>query len=260
MGKACSNGAERILACFTGTPATTKFNDQTDLSCAGVLLSLPALLSNGLLNHSKDFKLEKVYYSEEMIFICLAFLSLLRVKNINRANNIPCGELGRVMGLDRIPEVKTLRERIARFTVKGNVEEWSKKLSQGWMSANAGLAGVLYIDGHVNIYYGHATAMPKRFTSRLRLCMSGSTDYWVNDKTGQPFFVVSEAINSGMIEQIKTTLLPRLEIEVPNQPSKEKLLQNPRLHKLMIVCDRECYSVDFFHYLSRKARSHLYLQ
>jgi len=34
--------------------------------------------------------------------------------------------------------------------------------------------------------------------------MSGSTDYYVNDKTGQPFFVVSEAINSGMIEQIKT--------------------------------------------------------
>ncbi len=252
MGKACGNAAERILASFTGTPAITKFNEQTDLSCAGVLLSLPALLSNGLLSHSKDFKLEKVYYSEEMIFICLAFLSLLRVKNINQANNIPCGELGRVMGLDRIPEVKTLRERIARFTAKGNVEEWSKKLSQGWMSGNTGLAGVLYIDGHVNIYYGHATAMPKRFISRLRLCMSGSTDYWVNDKTGQPFFVVSEAINSGMIEQIKTSILPRLEIEVPVQPTAEKLLQNPQLHKLMIVCDRECYSVDFFHYLWEK--------
>ncbi len=149
------------------------------------------------------------------------------------------------MGLDRIPEVKTLRERIARFTAKGNVEEWSKKLSQTWMSANVGLAGVLYIDGH-------ATAMPKRFISRLRLCMSGSTDYWVNDKTGQPFFVVSEAINSGMIEQVKTSILPRLQIEVPDQPTAEKLQQNPQLHKLMIVCDRECYSVDFFHYLWEK--------
>ena len=187
-----------------------------------------------------------------MIFLCLAFLSLLRVKNINQANTIPCGELGRAMGLDRIPEVKTLRQRIARFTAKGNVQQWSEKLSQGWMSANTGLAGVLYIDGHVNVYYGHATDMPKRYTSRLRLCMSGSTDYWVNDKTGQPFFVVSEAINSGMIEQIKTSILPRLEIEVPVQPTAEKLQQNPQLHKLMIVCDRECYSVDFFHYLWEK--------
>jgi len=252
MGKACTNAAERILASITGTAATIKFNEQIDLSCAGVLLSLPALLSNGLLTHSKDFKLDDVYYSEEMIFLCLAFLSLLRVKNINQATTIPCGELGRALGLDRIPEVKTLRDRIARFTEKGNVQQWSEKLSQGWMLANAGLAGVLYIDGHVNIYYGQATNMPKRFTSRLRLCMSGSTDYWVNDKTGQPFFVVSEAINSGMIEQIKTSILPRLEKEVPNLPTTEELLQNPQLHNFMIVCDRECYSVDFFHYLWEK--------
>jgi hypothetical protein len=252
MGKACSNTMERILASVGGTSATIKFNEQIDLSCAGVLLSLPALLSNGLLTHSQDFKLDNVYYSEEMIFLCLAFLSLLRVKNINQANTIPCGELGRVLGLDRIPEVKTLRNRIARFTKKGNVEEWSAKLSQGWMNANPGLAGVLYIDGHVNIYYGQSTTMPKRYVSRVRLCMSGSTDYWVNDKTGQPFFVVSEAINSSMIEQIKTSILPRLEKEVPNQPTEEALLQNPLLHKLMIVYDRECYSVDFFHYLWEK--------
>lgn len=252
MGKACGNAAERVLAAFGVASATTKFDEQTDLSCAGVLLSLPALLSNGLLNHSKDFKLENVYYSEEMIFVCLAFLSLLRVQNINQAGTIPCGELGRAMGLDRIPEVKTLRSRIAHFSAKGNVQEWSRKLSEGWMAANTGLAGVLYIDGHVNLYYGSATAMPKRFVSRLRLCMSGSTDYWVNDKTGQPFFVVNEVINSGMIEQIKTSLLPRLEKEVPGQPSEEQFLQNHKLHKFMIVCDRECYSAEFFDYLWQK--------
>jgi len=59
-----------------------------------------------------------MYYTEEMVFLCLAFLSLLRVKNINQANTIPCGELRRVMGLDRIPEVKTFRERINLFAKK----------------------------------------------------------------------------------------------------------------------------------------------
>lgn len=172
-------------------------------------------------------------------------MSLLRVKNINQANTIPCGELGRALGLDRIPEVKTLRKRIARVTAKGNVQQWSEKLSQGWMSTNAGLAGVLYIDDHVNVYYGEATNMPKRY-------MSGSTDYWVNDKTGQPFFVINEAINSGMIAQIETAILPRLEKEVPDQPTEEELLQNAQLHKFTIVCNRECYSVDFFHSLWEK--------
>lgn len=179
-------------------------------------------------------------------------LCLLRIKTLNQSDSIPCGELGRVMGLDRIPEVKTLRSRIDRFTKISNVSDWSRKLSQSWMAANEGLAGVLYIDGHVNIYYGHATQMPKRYVSRLRLCMSGSTDFYVNDKTGQPFFVVSEAINGSMIEKIKGDLVPRQEKEVPGQPTEDELTANPRLHKFMIVCDRECYSVDFFHYLWEK--------
>jgi len=252
MGKACTNTVERVLACVKGKPVTPRFDHQTDLHQAGVLLSIPALISNGLLTHSKDFKLDSVYYSEESIFLCLAFLSLLRIKTLNQVDSVPCGELGRALGLDRIPEVKTLRERIAAFVDYGDVEVWSRKLSQGWMAANEDLAGVLYIDGHVNIYYGHATKMPKRYVSRLRLCMSGSTDYYVNDKTGQPFFVVNEVINSGMIEQIKSSILPRLEQEVPNQPTESELQQNPRLHRFMIVFDRECYSIDFFHYLEEK--------
>lgn len=252
MGKACGNAVERVFACTQGESVTPQFDHQVDLQCAGILLSIPALLSNGLLTHSEDFKLERVYYSEQSIFLCLAFLSLLRVKNLNQIDHIPCGELGRAMGLDRIPEVKTLRERIAKFVVCGDVEDWSRKLSQSWMAACEDLAGVLYIDGHVNIYYGHKTKMPKRYVSRLRLCMSGSTDYYVNDKTGQPFFVVNEVINSGMTEQIKSTILPRLELEVPNQPTEEELNQDPRLHKFMIVFDRECYSVDFFHYLNER--------
>ncbi|MEP6948424.1 MAG: hypothetical protein ABI863_04090 [Ginsengibacter sp.] len=38
MGKACNNTIERILASKTGTPAIINFNEQIDLSCAGVLL------------------------------------------------------------------------------------------------------------------------------------------------------------------------------------------------------------------------------
>lgn len=73
MGKACSNAVGRVLASTQGIAATIRFNNQTDLSGAGVLLSLPALLSNGLLTHSHDFKLNGGYYSEESIFLCLAF-------------------------------------------------------------------------------------------------------------------------------------------------------------------------------------------
>ena len=55
-----------------------------------------------------------------------------------------------------------------------------------------------------------------------------------------------------MIEQIKTSILPRLEKDIPDQPSEEQLLQTPQLHKFMIVCDRACYSAEFFDYLWQK--------
>jgi hypothetical protein len=40
--------------------------------------------------------------------------------------------------------------------------------------------------------------------------MSGSTDYWVSDMTGQSFFVVNKTINEGMIQTIKHDIIPLL--------------------------------------------------
>lgn len=247
MGKACTFTLERVLAATSGTTATVFFSEQVDVHCAGVLFSLPALLSNGLLKHSEEFKPDDGYYSVESIFISLAFLALLRAKTLSQSEEIPCGELGRAIGLDRIPEVKTLRKRIERFCNRTDVKQWSLALSKEWMAQRPELAGILYIDGHINLYYGSATQMPKRYASRLRLCMSGSTDYWVNDNTGQPFFVINEVIAGGMIEKIKEEILPRLNNDVTRQPSKEEFEQNPLLSKYMLVFDREGYSPEFFY-------------
>lgn len=247
MGKACTHTIERVLAATSGATAPVSFSEQVDVNYAGILFSLPALLTNGLLKHSREFKPDDGYYSVESIFISLAFLALLRAKTLAQSEAIPCGELGRVIGLDRIPEVKTLRKRIERFCNCTDVKQWSLSLSKEWMSQHPELAGILYIDGHVNIYYGSSTKMPKRYVSRLRLCMSGSTDYWVNDSTGQPFFVINEVVHGGMIKKIKEEIIPRLNDDVPGQPSQEELEQNPLLSKYMLVFDREGYSPEFFY-------------
>ena len=247
MGKACINTLERVLSSKTGVPSPVEFNKQIDLHQAGVLLSLPALLANGLLKYEDDFYPDTGYYSVSSVFISLAYLALLRIKTLAQSRSIPSGELGKAMGLDRIPEVKTLRERIALFCQKADIEHWGRKLSKDWLESHPALSGILYIDGHVNIYYGQKTNMPKRYVSRLRLCMSGSTDYWVNDSLGQPFFVVNKAVNSSMIEVIKRDIIHRLDRDIPNQPSNEELEAEPKLHRFMLVFDRECYSPDFFH-------------
>jgi hypothetical protein len=246
MGKACTNTVDRVLSCKTGYPCNFEFEGHVDLDQAGILFSLPSLLANGLLRYEEDFHPNTGYYSVSSIFLSLAFLALLRVKTLAQSRTIPAGELGRAMGLDRIPEVKTLRERIALFCQKTDIEAWGQKLSKDWLESYPELSGVLYIDGHVNIYYGQKTSMPKRYVSRLRLCMSGSTDYWVNDNLGQPFFVINKTVNTSMIEEIKNEIVPRLDKDVPNQPTNEELVENAFLHRYMLVFDRECYSPDFF--------------
>ena len=91
---------------------------------------------------------------------------------------LSCGELGRCLGMDRTPYVQTLRNRLHDFTAVAHAGEWSLELSRYWMKEDKHLDGVLYVDGHVNIYYGKSVEMPARYVSRLRLCLSGSTDYW----------------------------------------------------------------------------------
>ena len=55
-----------------------------------------------------------------------------------------------------------------------------------------------------------------------RLCLRASTDYWVNAMDGQPFFVVHQAVDPGLIQVIEQDIVPRLEREVPGQPDAER--------------------------------------
>ena len=252
MGKSCTNEQWRVLASRAGIPAPTIFGKHFDLSYGGLLLTLPSLQACGLLRHIGRFESVSGYYTATQVFISLAFLMLLRVKKLEQTDTVPVGELGRCLGLDRIPEVKTLRNRIAQFCQVSDVEEWLLSLSRDWMQADEAMEGVLYVDGHVNLYYGTQTQMPKRFVSRLRLCMSGSTDYWVNDRLGEPFFVVHKTLNEGMIKVLKEDIIPRLNTDVPHQPCEAELAANDQLHRYMLVFDREGYSIDFFEYLAEQ--------
>ncbi len=247
IGKACTNLNQRILSTKLGVKCPVEFNNQTDLHQAGVLITIPSLLYQGLLRYEDDFELDNVYYPTSSIFLSLALLALLRVNTLSIVESIPCGEMGRMLGLDRIPEVKTLRKRLAQFSEKSDVAIWSNKLSRDWMEANEDLSAILYIDGHVKLYYGKNNQLPKRYVSRMRLALSGTTDYWVNDVLGQPFFVVNKVINKGLLQTLKEDLLETFNNEIPNQPTQEQLDKDKYLHRYMIVFDREGYSPDNFY-------------
>lgn len=244
----CTRVEERVAAAFGKLKeARVKFAFALDVRFGGVLFALPALLINGLLRHSeKHFSLPNGFYGLSRIFILIAFMALCRIKSIEGLRRCPPGDLGKLLGLDRVPEVRTLREKLEHLCERGDVSEWSADLSRDWMAGNPDLAGYLYVDGHVRVYHGRQTKLPKRYVARERLCLRGTTDYWVNDALGQPFFCVNAPVNPGLLEMIRREIVPRLEQDVANQPSEAELEANPWLFRFALVFDREGYSPNFF--------------
>jgi hypothetical protein len=213
----------------------------------GILLSLPSLLVNGLLKFSKgSFSIPQGYYDLQAILLTLSFCALLRLKSLEQVRYCDVGELGKSIGLDRIPEVKTLRNKIKHMASHGDPDKWSQELSKYWMEENPDASGILYFDGHIRVYNGGQTKLPKKFVSREKLCLPGVTDYWVNDALGSPFFVVTKVVSEGLLKALEKDIVPRLLKDVPKQPTKEDLEGSKYLSRFLMVFDREGYSPEFF--------------
>lgn len=241
IGTACTRADERTAAAFGLVQSTaTRFEACSDVSFGGLLAGLPALCANGLFSGiDRHLKLPAGFYSCLHILLILGFMALARIRRPEGLRHVPPGELGKCIGLDRAPEVRTLREKVALMASTGNPDAWMKELAKAWMDDDPDEAGYLYIDGHVRVYHGEKSKLPKRFVSRQRLCLRGTTDYWINDALGRPFFVVSKAVTSGLGDAIINDIVPELLSLVPDQPTDEQLAANSRLHRFIMVFDRE---------------------
>jgi hypothetical protein len=249
MGVGTTRSMERIAAAMGMLDgASISFERGDDIPNGGVLCALPALLAIGLLRHVRThFTLPAGYYPMESVFLLLAYLALGRVPSLEQLRYQAPGEWGKLIGLDRIPEVKTLREKTALLGDElERTARWSSQLASDWMAHDVQAAGVLLIDGHTRVYHGSLTKLPRRYVSRERLCLRGTTDYWVNALDGQPFFCVTQPIDPGLIKTLETDIIPRLLKDIPKQPTAEELEADPYLHRFTLIFDREGYSPDLF--------------
>jgi prepilin-type processing-associated H-X9-DG protein len=246
MGVGATNTLERVAASLgMGSPegVEPRFVAACDVPNAGVLLSLPALVAIGLLRHTeKYFALPNGYYGLPSVMLLLAFMALARVKTIERFRYCVPGEWGKLLGLDRAPEVRTVREKLAHLSQQGTAIAWSAELCQDWMEATPEQAQVLYVDGHVRVYHGEQTDLPRHYVSRQRLCLRAAVDYWVNARDGQPFLVVHQDVDPGLVKVLENDIVPRLEKQVPGQPTAGQLEADPLLHRFTVIFDREGYS------------------
>jgi len=250
MGYATTRGEERVAAAMgTLASAPIRFEAAQDIPQGGVLLALPALLAVGLLRHTQAFYgLPNGFYGIASIFLLLALMALARIRSIEQLRYVAPGEWGNLLGLDRIPEVRTLRSKLQLLCREaGQALRWNTELAREWIAGQAESEMVFYADGHVRVYRGDLTALPRHYVARERLCLRGTTDYWINAMDGQPFVFVNKEVDPGLLATLRSDLVPWLKTNVPISPQlQQRFEDNPRQHRFTLVFDREAYSPEFF--------------
>ena len=173
MGMGASHTQARVAASIGKSEfVMPDFKAAQDIPKGGVLFALPALLAAGLLKFSTNFfKLPKGYYGLDSLLLVLAFTTLARIKSIESLRYSAPGEWGKLVGLDRIPEVRTLRSKIKILTQDDSPSQWSAELCKHWMQAAPEHAGILYIDGHVRVYNGQQTKLPRHYVVHAKNCV-----------------------------------------------------------------------------------------
>lgn len=201
---------------------------------AGVLLALPPLVASGIFEVAKQVygDLAPAFYGLRTTILILLLTALLRLKRPEHLKEHSPPDMGGIFGLDRAPEVKTLRRKLARLARAHQAERFGKLLAKRRVASRGRVLGFLYVDGHVRVYHGKHR-LPKAHVARMRLSLPATTDYWVNDRRGDPLFVVTAEANAGLVK-----MLPRLTAEI-------RTLVGPR-RRITIVFDRGGWSPKLF--------------
>lgn len=256
MGNGATRSLERVAAAMGGLDsASIEFQAACDVKQGGVLLALPALLAAGLLRYTPEFyPLPRGFYGMESIFLLLGFMALARIRSLEQLRYQAPGEWGKLLGLDRIPEVRTLRAKLKLLCQDmGRAVRWNAELAKEWITQQNDAELYFYCDGHVRVYHGDQTTLPRHYVARERLCLRTTTDYWINAMDGQPFLYVNKEVDPGLIATLKQDVIPWLEASVGKTPEQEqRLAADARAHWFTIVFDREGYSPELFQHSQEK--------
>jgi len=174
---------------------------------AGVLLAIPALIDSGVVEVAREIygSIGPAFYGLRTTIVAMLLMALLRIKRPEGLKERPPDDLGRVLGLDRAPEVKTIRRKLTRLACLGRAAEFGRALARRRAASRGAALGFLYTDGHVRAYHGRHP-IPKAHVARMRISMPATTDYWVGDTVGEPLLLITAEANAGLVEMFPSIL------------------------------------------------------
>ena len=97
--------------------AAPLFREGVSIPGAGALLALPCLVKSGVfrISHKLYGDIGPAFYGLRTTILTLLLMALLRVKRTEQLKEKDPAAFGRLLGLDRAPEVKTLRRGLTRL-------------------------------------------------------------------------------------------------------------------------------------------------
>lgn len=163
------------------------FRDGSNVAGVGVLLALPCLIESGLLNIARKLYggIGPAFYGLRTTLLTLMLMALLRIQRPEHLKERDPASFGRLLGLDRAPEVKTLRRQLSRLAAHHQAHELGAQLAHLRVTQRGHLMGFLYVDGHVRAYHAERTIY-RAFVARRHLAMPATTDYCCQRSRGRP--------------------------------------------------------------------------
>jgi transposase len=218
--------------------AAPLFGNHEELPRAGVLLAVPVLQAHGGLEvFARLFgSIGPAFYGLRTTVLSLVLLALLRIKRPENVKEYSPEQLGRLLGLDRMAEVKTLRRKLTLLAERGQGHALMNELARLRVTQNEERIAFLYLDGHVREYSGKEP-LAKTKKAQRSVATGAATDTWLHDADGVPLLVVTSEMNAGLTQVLEPIV-------------REAKALLPVGRRLTVLFDRGGWSVRLFARLS----------
>jgi len=187
--------------------AVPLFADAECVPRAGALLAVPLLVRHGLIEtfvkvyHS----LHPSFYGLRTIVVTLFLAALLRIKRPEHFKEYRPEDLGTILGLDRAPEVKTVRRKFARLAALEHGKQLMEEMARRRIVEDEERVAFLYLDGHVREYHGKFPLFEAKKAQR-QVVTPAATDTWVHTADGEPLLVVTSEVNAQLTQVLEPIL------------------------------------------------------
>ena len=187
--------------------AVPLFADHECLPRAGALLAVPLLVRHGLIEAFVKVygSLHPSFYGLRTIVVTLFLAALLRIKRAEHFKEYLPQDLGAILGLDRAPEVKTVRRKFAQLAARGRAKLLMDELARQRIAEDPERVAFLYLDGHVREYHGKFPLFEAKKAQR-QVVTPAATDTWVHDADGEPLLVVTSEVNAKLTQVLEPIL------------------------------------------------------